>query len=249
MGVIWLGQGLVEHAAARIDPADRGLLLGDGIFETLRMEDGAVQRLDAHLARLRQGAEAIGLPVPLGDDALALALEAVAGANGMADCALRLTLTGGTGPRGLLRAEPASPTLLITAAALPPEPRPAVLAVAGCTRRNEHSPLSRIKSLNYLDGILARREAMALGADDAVLLNTQGRVAEASAANIFLMLDCGWVTPPVEEGALPGTMRAALIQAWNAAERPVTVADLHRADALVLTSALGLRQVDRVMTV
>ncbi|WP_119678944.1 aminotransferase class IV [Indioceanicola profundi] len=243
MSVLWLGQGLVDSAEARIDPADRGLLLGDGLFETMRMDGGTVQRLEAHLARLRQGADIIGLPVPLTDDALVDALGEVAKANGLTDCALRLTLTAGTGPRGLLRAEPPRPTLMIAAAPLPPPPGPAVLAVATCTRRNEHSPVSRIKSINYLDGIMARREAQALGADDAVLMNTAGRVAEASAANIFLLLDCGWVTPRVEEGALPGTMRAAMIGAWNAEERAVSVQDLRRADAIVLTSALGVREV------
>lgn len=241
--ILWLDGCLLPAGEARVDPGDRGLLLGDGLFETICVRGGRALRLEAHFARLRTGAGLLGLPVPAGDDALADALEQVVRANGLADAAVRLTLTAGPGPRGLPRPVPPRPTLLLTAGPLPPPPPPARLLVARSTRRNEHSPLSRVKSLNYLDSILARREAAAAGADDAVLLNTAGRVAEASAANLFLRLDCGWVTPPVSEGALPGTMRAVLAEAWDAAERPVTVADLHRADAIVLTTALGVREV------
>lgn len=242
MTVVWLDGALCPAAEARIDPADRGFTLGDGLFETIAVRDGAGLRLAAHFARLRAGAALLGLPVALSDDALAEAVTATATANGLRDAAVRLTLSAGAGPRGLPRPDPVRPTLLLNAAPLP-SPQPAArLIVARGTCRNERSPLSRIKSTNYLDSILARREAAAAGADDAVMLNTQGRVAEATAANIFLQLDCGWVTPPVEEGALPGVMRAAMIVAWDAAERPVTVDDLHRADAIVLTTALGLRE-------
>ncbi len=242
MTLVWLDGALVPAAVARIDPTDRGFTLGDGLFETIAVRDGRGQRLEAHFARLRSGADVIGLPVPLSDDALADAVASVAADNGLGDAAVRLTLTAGPGPRGLPRPDPARPTVLMTAGPLPPPLPPARLIVARGTCRNERSPLSRIKSTNYLDSILARREAEAAGADDAVMLNTAGRVAEATAANIFLQLDCGWVTPPVEEGALPGVMRAAMIEAWAAAERPVTVDDLGRADAIMLTTALGLRE-------
>jgi len=241
--LVWLNGDQVAADAVRIGPGDRGLLLGDGLFETMALTAGRVQRLDAHLRRLRAGAALLGIPVPLSDQAIADALVDLARANGLEEAALRLTLTAGPGPRGLLRAVDAAPTLMITAAPLPGPLPPARLIVARTTCRNERSPLSRVKSLNYLDSILARREAADRGADDAVMLNTAGRVAEATAANIFLQIDCGWVTPPVEEGALPGTMRAAMMAAWQAVERPVTVQDLFRADAIVLTSALGLRHV------
>lgn len=242
MTVVWLDGALCPAAEARVDPADRGFTLGDGLFETIAVRDGAGLRLAAHFARLRTGADLLGLPVTLSDDALAEAVTATAAGNGLRDAAVRLTLSAGAGPRGLPRPDPVRPTLLLTAAPLPPQQPAARLIVARGTCRNERSPLSRIKSMNYLDSILARREAAAAGADDAVMLNTQGRVAEATAANLFLQLDCGWVTPPVEEGALPGVMRAAMIVAWEAAERPVTVDDLRRADSIMLTTALGLRE-------
>lgn len=240
--VLWLDGALVRAAEARIDPADRGLTLGDGLFETIRVEAGEGLRLAAHFARLRHGAGVLGLPVPLGDDALADAVAAVAHANGLAEAAVRLTLTAGPGPRGLPRPVCHRPTLLLSAAPLPPPPGLARLVVATVTCRNERSPLSGVKSLNYLDSILARQEASARGADDAVLLNTQGRVAEASAANLFARLDGTWATPPVGEGALPGVMRAAMIGEWGAVERPLTIDDLRRAEAIRLTTALGLRE-------
>jgi branched-chain amino acid aminotransferase len=136
---------------------------------------------------------------------------------------------------------------MLAAGRIPAEAPPARLVIARTTCRNEKSPLSRLKTLNYLDSIIARREAAARGADDAILLNTQGRVAEASASNLFLSLDGHWVTPSVAEGAMPGTMRAALVKNWRAEERAVILAELRRADDVVLTNALGMRKVLKVL--
>lgn len=243
MTEVWLNGIILPDYEARITPADRGLLLGDGLFETLRVRGGRPLRLDRHLARLRAGADVLGLPVPLDDAGLAAAMAALLRRCGLEDASLRLTLTRGPGPRGLLPPAEPTPTLMLTAAPLPPPPPPARVVVARETRRNEHSPLARIKSLSTLDGVLARQEAARRGADDALLLNTAGRVAEASAANLFLVLDGVVITPPVSEGALPGVMRAAVMEAFAVVERPVTVEDLNRADEVFLTSSLGVRAV------
>lgn len=243
MTYLWLNGVLLPEEEARIAPADRGLLLGDGLFETLRVAAGRPLRLDRHLARLRAGAAVLGLPVPLDDAGLAAAMAALLERRGLTDASLRLTLTRGPGPRGLLPPAEPTPTLLITAAPLPPPLPPARVVVARDTRRNEHSPLARIKSLSYLDGVLARQEAARRGADDALLLNTAGRLAEASAANLFLVLDGALVTPPVSEGALPGVMRAAVLDAVAVVERPVAADELSRADEVFLTSSLGVRPV------
>ncbi|WP_114395097.1 aminotransferase class IV [Oleisolibacter albus] len=247
MTVVWHNGSLVPAQSLRIDPFDRGFTLGDGLFETIRVQDRTGQRLEAHFLRLRAGARLLDLDIPATDEILADAVDAVAAANGLEAAAVRLTLTAGPGPRGLLRPANPMPTLLLTASPLPGPLPPARLVVARNTCRNEKSPLSRVKSLNYLDGILARQEAARRGADDAVMLNTQGRVAETSSSNIFLQIDGTWVTPPVAEGALPGTMRATLAEAWSAESRPVTVADLLRADAILLTTALGMREVAEVI--
>ncbi|MFG1349029.1 aminotransferase class IV [Xanthobacter autotrophicus] len=237
---LWLGTGLEEEDAARLSPFDRGFTLGDGLFETLRVREGAVLRLSAHLARLATGAGVLGMALPPLD--LAAALAATAEANGLTDGALRLTLSRGTGPRGVLPPAEPNPTLVITTAPLPAPAPPARLVIAQGTRRNDRSPLAQVKSLNYLDNILARQEAARRGADDGVLLNTRERVAETSIANVFAVIGGDLVTPPLSEGVLPGVMRAAVL-AEGAGERPLTPEDLGRAEEIFLTSALGIRSV------
>ena len=241
--MLWLGDRLTAEEAARISPLDRGFTLGDGLFETLRLSGGAVLRLEAHLARLAAGARVLGLPMPSLD--LGAALAATAQANGLLDGVLRLTLTRGTGPRGVLPPAAPSPTLVITAAPAGPTLPPARLVIAETTRRNELSPLAQVKSLNYLDGILARQEAARRGADDALLLNTKARVAETTIANLFALIDGALVTPPLADGVLPGVMRAA-VMAEGAEERPLGAFDLERAGEIFLTSALGIRNVSAI---
>ncbi len=240
---VWLNDALVAEEQARIAPTDRGLLLGDGLFETLRVASGRPRHLERHLARLRAGAAVLDMPVPLDDAGVAAAMAALLEARGLNEASLRLTLTRGAAPRGLLPPSQPTPTLLITAAPLPPPLPPARVVVATATRRNEHSPLARIKSLNCLDSVLARQEAARQGADDSLLLNTAGRVAEASAANLFLVLDRTLITPPISEGALPGVLRAAVMDAFAVEERTVSVDDALRAEELFLTSSLGVRPV------
>lgn len=239
----WLNGRLLAAGEAGIDPADRGFTLGDGLFETIRVRGGDAVWLDRHLARLAEGSAVLGIPQRFDDAALAEACAAVIEAEGIEAGALRLTVSRGVGPRGVLPPAALSPTVLIAGhAGLPPQ-GPVTLVVARGTCRNQASPLSRVKSLNYLDAVLARREAAARGVDDAVMLNTAGRVAETSIANLFARIDGGWVTPPVEEGALPGIMRAEVLARLRAVERPLSVADLQRAEAMLLTNALSIRAV------
>ncbi len=233
---------LMDATEARVDPTDRGLTLADGLFETIAVRGATPARLDAHLARLRDGARVIGLDVPASDQALADALSEVVEANHMVEGSLRLTLTRGPAPRGLMPADPAAPSLLITG--WPGDltaPEPVTAVIAARTRRNEHSPLARIKTLNFLDGIVAAREAADRGADDALLLNTRGNLAEATAANLFLVVDGRAVTPPVDDGALPGVMRADVIRDLGAAENTLGPDDLAHASEAFLTNALGIR--------
>ncbi|MBB6253970.1 aminotransferase class IV [Nitrospirillum iridis] len=245
MSLVWLNGALRPADAAGIDVADRGFLLGDGLFETLCWRDGAVVRLDAHLARLAAGAAVLDLPLPP-MAVLAAGLADTAVANGLTNGSLRLTVSAGVGARGLARPAQPQPTVLVTAAAPGAPMGPAKLVVAATTRRNEHSPLSGIKCLNYLDHILARNEAAARGADDAVLLNTEGRVACATAATLFAVVDGALVTPPLAAGALPGTRRAAVLAALGGEERGLDPADLRRATEMFLTSSLMVRSISRL---
>ena len=240
MSLVWLNGTLLPAEAARIDPADRGFTLGDGVFETIRADGGIAAQIARHLARLRLGAAVLGIEVPFPDLVLADAVAAVAGG---VDCAVRVTLTRGKMARGVLPATGGVPTLLITAGAMPAAGQPARMIVARETRRNEFSPLSRIKSLNYGDSILARREAAAKDADDALLLNTRGDLAEATAATVILSIDGKWVTPRVEDGALPGIARALLLESGEVNECTIAARDIGRASAAVLVNALGIRAV------
>ncbi|MCZ6606465.1 MAG: aminotransferase class IV [Alphaproteobacteria bacterium] len=239
--LIHLNGALVSAAEARVDPADRGLALGDGLFETIRVRDGRPLRLAAHCARLRAGADVLDLPVPVSDEALGRALEETLKANAVTDGVLRLTLTRGPGPRGLLPPPRPRPTLLITAAAEASSSSPIRAVIATTTRRNEHSPLSRCKCINYLDNILARLEAAKRGAEDALLLNTAGRLAGTTIANLFLVIDGAVVTPPVADGALPGVMRGEVLAAAGAEERSLKPEDLARASEAFITNCLGIR--------
>ena len=240
---IFLNGVLCSAEAARIDPRDRGLLLGDGLFETIRIDAGKPRHILRHYARLRAGAVLLRLPLPFNEEAFNNALVSTIQANRLTDGALRLTLTRGPGPRGIMPAKRQQPTVIVTAATLAPIATAARVVVAQNTRRDETSLLSRIKSLNYLSGILARFEADDRGADDAILLNHLGFVAEASAANLFLYRQGKWLTPSVTDGALPGIRRQILIEAGVVHEARLLPPDLFEANALCLGNVLGLRPV------
>lgn len=241
--ILWLNGTLAAASEARIDPADRGFTLGDGVFETIRAEAGEPTQLPRHLERLRSGLELLGLSNPYADTALAHALRTVLSANGLTEAVLRLTVSRGIAGRGVWPDGPVVPTVLITPSPWPKPVAPARLVIARATRRNEFSPLSRIKSLNYLDSILARREAAAQGADDALLLNTQGFASEATAATLFLIRGGRLLTPPRHHGALPGITRARLLESGAAEEGEIRPQDCAAAEAVLLANSLGLREV------
>ncbi len=237
---------LTEVHTARIDPTDRGFTLGDGIFETIAVRKNVVRHLAAHLARLRRGADFLDIPLPGDDQHIAQLIGAVITANALKEAVVRMTLTRGPAARGIVPPPKPAPTFVITATPMPPPAAAARVIIATSTRRNEHSPLSRIKHLNYLDNILARQEAEKAKADDAILLNTAGRVAESTVANIFVLVDGFMLTPPVEDGALPGVMRAEAIKLTRAEERAVSVELLKRSSEVFLTSSLGVRPVTHI---
>ncbi|OHC83329.1 MAG: 2-keto-4-methylthiobutyrate aminotransferase [Rhodospirillales bacterium RIFCSPLOWO2_12_FULL_67_15] len=240
-GKFWLNGRFVEGAQARLDVADRGFTLGDGLFETLAVRNGKTLRVKAHLARLGAGARALCIPVPYDDAALGRALSDTTRMNGVRDGVLRLTLSRGSGARGLAPPEKPSPTVVIAAeAGLPPE-TPARAIVARTARRDEGSALSRLKSLSYLEEVLARMEARDAGADEALLLNTQGRIADGAASTLFVHLGDWLLTPTIEDGALPGIVRAAAIRELGAVPRALAPEDVHRADEAVLVNSLGVR--------
>jgi branched-chain amino acid aminotransferase len=238
---VWLNGAIMPATARCIDPADRGFTLGDGMFETIRVVDGKPQHLQRHLRRLRAGLAVLALPLALTDADLADAIAVALRANGLESAAVRLTVSRGPALRGVMPPPASEPTVLVASGRLPDIAAAADAITCTVTRRNEMSPLSRIKSLNFLDSVLARQEAARRGADEALLLNTRGYVAEATAANILVLRNGALVTPPVADGALPGIMREVLIERCDAREAPLLVEDLLAADAVFLSSSLALR--------
>ncbi|MBS0296573.1 MAG: aminotransferase class IV [Proteobacteria bacterium] len=247
---------------------DRGLLLSDGLFETILWSDGRPVLFEAHAERMIRGCVTLGLPTPEPDALRAAAEEAVA-SIAAPRIAVRLTWTAGSGGRGLDRPGEAKPRLIASAA---PAPRPQGFAtlITSTVRRNEGSPASRLKTLAYLDNVLARREARGAGADEALMLNLAGEVACAAAANLFwferrdltvtaptLHTDFIYeiselVTPALSCGALDGVVRSEILrlaQATGVKVREVRALrpDLDRAVGLFLTNSLiGIRPVARL---
>lgn len=246
--MLWHDGLISEAGTLTLAAGDRGLLLADGLFETLLVVGGRPWRLDDHLARLERSAAAIGMPVDERPRQAVTALASHALGDGKMQGlgAIRVTITRGTGPRGLK---------------LPPNPLPGVFATLApwqssmafqpvrlhlsTIRRNEYSPLSRMKSLSYLDNVLALEAAVQKGYDDALLTNTGGRVAATSAGNVFALVGANLVTPPVSDGVLPGITRQAVLEVARASglavrEQSLTVAKLKAADGAFATNSLRL---------
>lgn len=213
--MIWLNGRLVPREQAHIDPADRGFLLADGLFETIRAYRGHLFKMEEHLQRLAAGAAELGIPLPLDPPGIADAARETLAASHLAetDAAMRITLTRGPGQRGLLPPEDPRPTLMIVATAYhaPPAEDGLVAITAGGVCRNENSLTARLKSLGYLDNILAQQQAAQAGGDEAFLLNGKGRVACGARSNLFCWVDGRLLTPAIAEGALPGIARHAVL--------------------------------------
>ena len=234
---------MIDTKTARINPFDRGFTLGDGVYETIAVRNGKPRRFANHMARLRDGANILAIPTLNSSARIEDMVTAVIDSCEVMNGAVRVTLTRGPGERGIAPPSAPTPTLVITATSTAPQENDVRVIVSSTTRRNEHSPLAAIKSTNALDSIIARNEAQAAGVDDALLLNTAGHVAEGTIANLFLLVDGGLITPPVNDGALPGIMRGEVIRLARAEEKTVTVEILKRASEAFLSNALGLRPI------
>ena len=230
---------------ARIPVLDHGLLYGDGVFEGVRVYRGQPFLLDEHLARLGASARAIMLDLPASLTEIgAVCREAVARA-GIGDGYLRLVVTRGAGALGVSPHTCGRPSLIVIAAPLslyPPERyRDGVKLVTSSLRRSASDALPpQVKSLNYLTSVLASIEARRQGADEAVLLNAQGLIAECTADNLFLVSRGRVLTPSVASGALAGITRSLVMHLLDeggieAVEAPLTPADAWTADELFLT--------------
>ena len=240
--MIWLN-GTLQPAEAAFSADDRGLLLGEAVFETLLVSRGVPQFWEAHLARLDAACTAFGLAPLMPRDSLRDGVLALLAAHDAAPRqVLRLTVTGGAGGRGLVPAAPIAANWLMQLSPAADPPQALRLHLSGIERPT--GVTAQHKTSAYLDNILARREALAAGADEAVLVNRHGRVACAAAGNLFVQSGPRLITPPLSEGALPGIIRGALLQAGSAAgldvvEGLVDSALLQTAEAHYVSNSLN----------
>lgn len=217
---------------------DRGLLLGDGLFETILAKNAKLVLFEDHISRLTAACAAIALPAPGEAEARELCHLAIADAGDAPRLAVRLTLTAGSGGRGLARPDAVEPHIFATAAPSPAPEGPVAL-VTSVVRRNEGGPGSRLKSLSYLDNIFARQLA---APDEALMLNNAGEICCAAAANIFWVKGGELFTPALDCGVLDGVMRRQVMEVERVQEVRAPRAMLETADAIFLTSSLiGIR--------
>ncbi len=245
-GALWRDGDPPPPAVGATLAQDRGLLLGDALFETLLVQRGHAPFLTPHLARLRGSAEALAFALPRAfEGTVEGAIEDLVAALPPADrMALRLTLTRGPGPRGLdVPADP-HPTLLLRLAPAAPPPSGERAIIVDQPRVDPAHPLAGHKHTSRLELVWARRTARAAGGDLALLQSPAGGVVEADSANVFAVIDGVVVTPPLACGILPGITRAWVRDYCRAhgiptAERPLSRDDLARATEVFLTSAIA----------
>ncbi|MBV9007583.1 MAG: branched-chain-amino-acid transaminase [Verrucomicrobia bacterium] len=235
----------LPEAEAKVSVFDHGLLYGDGIFEGIRFYNGRVFRLEEHIDRLWDSARSICLDIPMSRREMTEALLETIRQNELRDGYIRQIVTRGVGNLGLNPAQCKRPTVIIIAAtiALYPEEvyRNGLSVVTCATRRTNPAALNpAVKSLNYLNNVMARIEANIAGADEALMLNDEGFVAECSADNVFIIKRGEIFTPPISAGALRGITRSAIFEiaaelGLKVAETNITRHDVFIADECFLT--------------
>lgn len=243
--IVWRDGELVEADGA-VSAADRGWLVGDAVFETILVVDGAPAFLDRHVARLNHGLETLRFERRLRSaEARRIIDDLVAGGAARGRTALRLAVSRAGGRRGLLPA--AEAITRVTAFLAPIGAAPAGwLAVVADRRRWTGTAALGFKSPgSYLDNMLARFEAADAGADEAIMLNESGRVASATASNLFLAIGDRLATPPAAEGAMPGVVRGVLLEeaarlGIAASEEPIAPARLVEGTILLTNSVAGV---------
>lgn len=222
----------------RISPLDHGFLVGDGVFETMRVYAGVPFGWTRHLARLERSADGLGLPVPSTAGLRDLA-DAVIEANELREARLRITVTGGPAPLGSERAE-VEPTVVIAASALTPWPPTADVVTVPWTR-NERAATAGLKTISYADNVRALAYAQERGASEAIFANTRDELCEATGSNVFIVQGDRLITPPAVSGCLLGVTRALVLElgrdlGLDPVEGAVALGALANGDEAFLTS-------------
>ena len=235
---VYINGKLVPQEQATVSVFDHGLLYGDGVFEGLRAYGGKIFRLEEHVRRLYESAKAICLEIPMSEAQMCAAHNETIAANDIQDGYIRSIITRGAGTLGLDPNRCSNPQVIIIADAIalyPPELYEQGLEIiTASTIRNHPAALSpRIKSLNYLNNILAKMEGLKAGCVEALMLNHKGELAECTGDNIFLVRDGVLMTPPMDAGILGGITRDAVIELAEAAGIEVMKVTLSRHDVFI----------------
>lgn len=248
MDVFLNGQFVTEgHAVVSID--DRGFMYGDGLFETMRVFNGKPFRMAQHLERMVRGADFLRIKLPFTPKELQQFAAQLVEKNQMPDSVLRVTLTRGPGERGYTPKGAETPTMVMTlhpAPPLDPNSPPQWSLITSAYRIPASDPLSSFKTTNKLVSIMARTEAVEKGADEALITNTNGEVAETAGANLFWVYNNKICTTPTGRGVLPGLTRAVVLEicqvlALPTNKRVIKPEALKNAEGIFLTqSALGV---------
>lgn len=248
---VWIEGEVVDGSEARISVLDHGLLYGDGVFEGIRIYGRRVFRLEAHLQRFATGAKALSLELPGGTAAVRGIVLETARAFGADEAYVRLIATRGDGPLGVDPTQCPQPRLICIVdriAVYPEHKRSAGIDLLTSSWRRPPADVldPRVKSLNYLNNVMAKLEAKQRGADEALLLNAAGAIAETSVANVFAVRNGDLLTPPSSDGALEGITRATVLELAESLGIPARAQslgrfDLFAADEVFLTgSGAGL---------
>ena len=232
---VYIDGTLHDEKDARISVFDHGLLYGDGVFEGIRFYNRRVFRLEEHIRRLYDSARSILLNVPISPEEMTEAVLATCRANDLTDGYIRLVLTRGTGSMGLspFRCPKASVIIIACSIQLYPEEayQNGLIMATVATRRPTHDTLSpQVKSLNYLNNVMAKVEAIQAGAEEGLMLNERGLVAECTGDNLFIVRDGTITTPPITAGALDGITRKVVIELAASLGIPLREAELSRHD-------------------
>jgi branched-chain amino acid aminotransferase len=240
MNVLWHNGTFRDEAMPVFTAADR-IRLGDGVFDTMLALDGRLIRAQEHMERLQDHARIFGIQIPYSTEQMIAAAESLIAKNEFKTGAhaVNSVVSHGPGERGLAAPETAQPQVLIRAAPVPQDYPPLSVVIATGVRRNEGSPLSRIKSFNYGDNILALQEARRRGALDAIMLNNRGLVTCATAGSVFAQHGHQLFTPPLSDGALESITRRIIIEFYGALEKNLEPGDLREADGLYITNSIA----------
>lgn len=235
------GQYIPEDRPA-LTVTDRSFLYGDGLFETIRITNGQPFLWREHLNRLQRGADFLKIPLPYSADQIELATRHLLAQNDTPEGIVRIHLSRGPSERGYALPSMQKPTLVIMTRKAMHTDHPGLKIITSTVRVAADDPLTQHKTANRLPNILARYESDTAKADEALILNNRNEIAEASAANIFIVRDKTITTPPLTSGALAGTTREFLLRIaaeynLTAAEQPLTVENLRSADATFLCSS------------